>query len=162
MSRYLGGAPGSYSIQPRQVGISLRSTSSIQHRASSIEHPASSQLPSGVFPHQPPLGEDVPVHSSFDLAFGRTWGKVQHRVEGINLEEIPVRAARRSRAAVADSAEIGRAMHSSVGQGLLGQYIFFEACYIGADVIDNPMQCSWSLPARPSRQAAERYSGRRR
>ena len=85
------------------------------------------------------MGEDVAGHYTFELAFGRTGRQVQYCIKGINLEEVPVGAARRGGPTIADSAEIGRAMYSSVGQGLLGQDIFFEACYIGRDVIDDPV-----------------------
>src|SRR5206468_10496168 len=58
--------------------------------------------PPPVLSDQLGLREDVPVHRLLEIFLGSARGQLQRRVEGVELEEIPMGARRGAGSAVAD------------------------------------------------------------
>ena len=73
-----------------------------------------------VRPQQLRLRQHMALHRGLKLRLRRAWGKRQRRIEGVQLEVIPMRAAGRTRAAVAEAAEVGQALPHASRQFLVG------------------------------------------
>src|SRR6266581_9545778 len=68
-----------------------------------------------VFANQFGLREDVALHGAFDVGFGGSRFQIQLRIEGVELEKITMRLARRRAwTAVADFAEIVAALAGTI------------------------------------------------
>ena len=83
-------------------------------------------LPAAVFAHDLSLGEDMALHCLFELRLGGSGREPSPGVEGVELEEIPMRAAGWARTGIADAARVvcplfGATRERSQGGDVFGQ-----------------------------------------
>ena len=96
----------------------------------------------GVRPHQLDLVQDVPIHRLEQLLLGRTGRQVKHRVQRVELEEIPVGAAGWTGAAVAQSSPTVLAVPAAIGQVGVRRDTFRQGKCSNRDIIEHPMDLS--------------------
>jgi len=77
------------------------------------------RLPSPVSAHQLSFAEDVPLHGVQNLFICGTRSEAEFCIEGVDLEEVAVSAARRARSHVPDAAGSIHSLRRPAGQYLL-------------------------------------------
>src|SRR5437667_6379530 len=93
-----------------------------------------------IFANEFGLRQDVALHGAFDVGLRRAGVQAEFRVEGIQLEEIAMRLARRrARTAIASFAEIIPALARSARKLILLRHSFRKFSRIRRKIVEHPV-----------------------